>query len=356
MSNDRENLKTRQLINFLIEDRYRVLRHATLLLGMLAGLYDSNFSNAYSGYYKYYSIFSAYIAFITMFYINVYVLVPYFFFKGRYVLYLVLLVIVVMAGLSSMSYILNTHLGAYRIPESPKQIQDFYEGTVISICVIMVTTTVKLLQRWAKDNQRIAELNNLTLRMELNELRNQINPHFLFNMLNNVKALIRTNPELATTVIIKLSEFLRFQLYENSEDKTLLTSEINFLSNFVNLEKIRRDNLSVTIESKMDQQTMRSVFVPPNLFIMFVENAIKHSVDITDKDTYIKMQFEIANNKLHFSCTNSISPVYSVSDKKSSGLGLVNIKRRLELLYQGEYTLDITATDNVYTVDLTIPV
>ena len=228
MSNDRENLKTRQLINFLIEDRYRVLRHATLLLGMLAGLYY-HFSNAYSGYYKYYSLFSAYIAFITMFYINVYVLVPYFFFKGRYVLYLVLLVIVVMAGLSSMSYILNTHLGAYRIPESPKQIQGFYEGTVISICVIMVTTTVKLLQRWAKDNQRIAELNNLTLRMELNQVINQINPHFLFNMLNNVKALIRTNPELATNVIIKLSEFLRFQLYENSEDKTLLTSTKFFI-------------------------------------------------------------------------------------------------------------------------------
>jgi LytS/YehU family sensor histidine kinase len=290
-----------------------------------------------------------------MFYINIYVLVPYFFFRGRYVIYLAVLAVVVMAGLSSMSYILNTRLGAYRIVED--RAQDFYEGTIVSICVILVTTTLKLLQRWAKDNERIAELKNLALRMELNELRNQINPHFLFNMLNNVKALIRTNPEMAITVIMKLSEFLRFQLYENSEEKTLLTSEINFLSNYVNLEKIRRDNLFVTIDSKLGNPPSRSVFVPPNLFIMFVENAVKHSVDFTEKGSHIAMQFEAVDNKLRFSCVNSVNPAYAVSDKpNSSGLGLVNIKRRLELLYQDNYRLDISATTNEYKVDLIIPI
>jgi LytS/YehU family sensor histidine kinase len=104
------------------------------------------------------------------------------------------------------------------------------------------------MQRWTKDNARMAELSNITLNMELNELRNQINPHFLFNMLNNVKALIRTDPEKATTVIMKLSEFLRYQLYENTEEKTSLVTELNFLSNFLNLEKIRRDNLSISID------------------------------------------------------------------------------------------------------------
>ena len=356
MTDDRENLKTGKLINFVVEDRYRLLRHVIFLLGLFALLYTANFSTTYPGQYRYYILFSVYIVFISMFYINMYVLVPYFFFKDRYALYLILLIIVVTLGLSAVGYILNILLGDYRILEGrPEDRRGFYEGAIESVCVILVTTTLKLLQRWAKDNERIAELKNLTLRMELNELRSQISPHFLFNMLNNIKALVRTNPEMATTVIIKLSEFLRFQLYENSEEKTLLTSEINFLSNFVNLEKIRRDNLFVTIQSKMGQQTARNIFVPPNLFIMFVENAVKHSVDLTDKDAHIDIQFEATNNKLHFSCTNSVNPAYPVSDKKNGGLGLVNIKRRLELLYQDKYSLEITATDKVYTVNLTIP-
>lgn len=358
MANDRENLKTKQLINFLVDDRYRLFRHVLLLVGLFILLYSADFSHTFPGHYKYYSLISAYLIFTAMFYINVSILVPHFFFKGHYLLYLILLIIVVLVGLFSVSYILNNLLGVYRVMEEKQGYsQGFFEGTVVSICVILVTTTLKLLQRWAKDNARLVELTNLTLRMELNELRNQISPHFLFNMLNNVKALIRTNPEMATTVIIKLSEFLRFQLYENSEEKTLLVSEINFLSNYVNLEKIRRDNLSLTIENKLDDQTSRMVSVPPNLFIMFIENAVKHSVDLTDQESYINIRFESINNKLlRFTCVNSVSPAYLVSDKKSSGLGLVNIKRRLELLYQDTYCLDITATDSVYKVDLKIPI
>jgi LytS/YehU family sensor histidine kinase len=291
-----------------------------------------------------------------MVYINIYVLVPFFFFRGWYILYLVLLVIVVITGLSAISYILDIYFLEHRISYRPKEIQGYYEGIVISICVVLVTTTVKLLQRWTKDNERIAELNNLTLRMELNELKNQINPHFLFNMLNNVKALIRTDPEKASAVIVKLSEFLRFQLYENNEDKTLLTSEINFLSNFINLEKIRRDNLSVSLESNADQRVLSSVFVPPNVFTTFVENAIKHSVDITDAATYINIRIEIENKMLRFTCSNSVSREHQVADKKNSGLGLANIKRRLELLYGDGYRLDIVAADNKYTITLIIPI
>jgi hypothetical protein len=186
--------------------------------------------------------------------------------------------------------------------------------------------------------------------------RYQLNPHFLFNMLNNVKALIRTDPEKASFVIVKLSEFLRFQLYENNEDKTLLTSEINFLSNFIGLEKIRRDNLSVSLQSNTDQRVLSSVFVPPNLFTTFVENAIKHSVDLTDTETYIHINIMVENQKLYFTCSNSVSHEYRVADKKNSGLGLVNIKRRLELLYGDSYSLDINAAEHKYTVTLIIPI
>ncbi|HMI06370.1 MAG TPA: histidine kinase [Flavobacterium sp.] len=192
--------------------------------------------------------------------------------------------------------------------------------------------------------------------MELNELRNQINPHFLFNMLNNVKALIRSNPEKASAVIIKLSEFLRYQLYENNDEKTFLTSEINFLSNFINLEKIRHEDLSVAIQSKTDKRTLNNIFVPPNLFTTFVENAVKHSVDISGKESYINISIEVENKKLYFVCRNSKNPDYPVSGQNHSGLGLANIKRRLELLYHDTYCLEVTSTEKEYTINLTIPV
>ncbi|MGJ1366211.1 sensor histidine kinase [Sphingobacterium spiritivorum] len=192
--------------------------------------------------------------------------------------------------------------------------------------------------------------------MELNELKNQINPHFLFNMLNNIKALTRSNPEAASVVIMKLSEFLRYQLYENNEDKTLLVSEINFLSNFVNLEKIRRDSLSITIQNDVDPKILNSIFIPPNLFTTFVENAVKHSVSVEDTDAYIRIQITLENGRLQFNCKNSKTADYHNPDKKNSGLGLNNIKRRLKLLYDRQYQLDISSSDREYIVNLSIPV
>lgn len=356
MGHDTQHLKNKQVINFLVKGRYRWARHAALLLGFLALIYTSGFPHQFQGVYKYYSILSTYIVYVLMFYINMYLLVPVFFFKARYILYLVLVVVLVMTGLGTVKYIINTYLDPHRILVSMANYNAF-TGTVISIAIILVTTTVKLMQRWTKDNERMAELSNITLNMELNELRNQINPHFLFNMLNNVKALIRVDPEKATTVIMKLSEFLRYQLYENTEEKTSLVAELNFLSNFLNLEKIRRDNLSISIENKTDARTAGTVFIPPNLFTTFVENAVKHSVDISGQEAQINISISIEDRKLYFICSNSKGAVAPVStDKKNSGLGLINIKRRLELLYQDKHMLQINTSDAVYTVNLIIPV
>jgi LytS/YehU family sensor histidine kinase len=288
-----------------------------------------------------------------MVYINIYVLVPLFFFKTRYLTYFIVLVLVGVIGLNAIGYCFDNFFSEYRVVNIPQG--GIYEGVLMCIPIILTTTTVKLLQKWIKDSQRITELNDLTLRMELNELRNQINPHFLFNMLNNVKALIRTDPEKATTVIMKLSEFLRYQLYENAEEKTLLTSEIDFLSNFINLEKIRREDLSVDIHVDIDKRTMNSIFIPPNLFTTFVENAVKHSVNITGDDHYIKIDIKMEENKLYFTCINSKNSDFSAFDNQYGGLGLVNIKRRLELLYPNTHELDIISTDKEYIVTLIVP-
>ncbi|PWV55890.1 sensor histidine kinase [Chitinophaga sp. S165] len=356
MKQDHVELNDAKIIRLIIDDRYRILRHAGIVLGVLAMIFFSNEVLDYRGGYRYLRLFSVSGCLIIMCYINMNILVSRLFFRGRYILYLVLLVLVVVACRIILSWLLDTF-------STPEQLAirmaehklGLYEGTLILIAVVMVTTTMKLFQRWARDNERMAALRNITLTMELNELRNQINPHFLFNMLNGIKALVRSDPDRATIVIMKLSEFLRYQLYENNEEKTLLSSEIKFLSNFLSLEKLRRDNLSVDISSETTPRILNMVALPPNLFTTFLENAVKHSVDISGAASYIRVKIEVIGDKLHFSCLNSRDPDYRPSDNRSSGLGLANIKRRLELLYGGSYYLETSSTSKEYNVKLMIP-
>ncbi|QRA41312.1 sensor histidine kinase [Chryseobacterium cucumeris] len=346
------------VIDFLVEAKYGFRRHLLFLIFFFFLLYSARFWHWYSGIYQYYVLFFVYVILIAMVYINIYVLVPRFFFKTKYVTYLVLLVLMGVMGLNFIGYSFRHLFQDFRTQYIPKDNErgGIYEGVLMCIPIILTTTTIKLLQKWISDNKRINELSNLTLNMELNELRNQINPHFLFNMLNNVKALIRTDPAKASVVIVKLSEFLRYQLYENSEEKTLLTSEIDFLSNFLNLEKIRRDNFSFDIQVNIDQRVISSTFIPPNLFTTFVENAVKHSVDLSGRESWVKIEINIDNRLLYFRCVNSRSEGYLPADKRSSGLGLANITRRLELLYNDTFDLKIESDDTEYSVNLKIPV
>ena len=351
-------LKNTRLLQLMVDDRYRVLRHTVLLLISLSVIFYSNWQTEYHGADKYYRVLCVYGLLIIMCYINMLVLVPQFFFKGKYLLYLLLLSLLAVVFQGLMDMVLHKYLSSGQfINKDARQLDNHgsYEGFIMVVSVIMLTTLIKLFQRWTRDNGRIAELQTIALRTELNELKNQINPHFLFNMLNGIKALIRTDPEKATLIIMKLSEFLRYQIYENNEERTLLKSEITFLSNFLNLEMIRRDNLSVEINLPVMPGILNTFFVPPNLFTTFVENAVKHSVNVSGEQSYITISFSIVDNQLQFSCVNSKDPRFTAVDKKNSGMGLANIKRRLALLYNDGYYLDVQSTTNQFIVTLKIP-
>lgn len=352
-------IKNTKIIQWMVEERYRVLRHVILLFSVFAILFYSDQLSEYSGVYKYYRLLSVYGILTITFYVNMNILVPRFFFTNRYIIYSILLFLLVQVCLYTLKFLLNDFLQPDTIgvqPNNSDVSKGPYESTIIIVSVILVTTMIKLFQRWIRDNEKITELNNITMKMEMKGLRNQINPHFLFNMLNGIKALVRTDPEKAVTVIMKLSEFLRYQLYENNEEKILLKSEMVFLINFLDLEKLRRDNLSVDISpDKDDLFLFNGVFLPPNLFTTFVENAVKHSVNITGTRSHIKIGIEIKENKLYFNCINSIDPGYIPSREKSSGLGLANIKRRLALLYGDNHCLKIDTIGEEYNVKLIIP-
>ena len=348
-----------KVIRFITEDKYKWLRHIALLLGVWVILYYSKDVAEYRETFKYLRALFLYVSLVLMLYININVLVPIFFFTGRYVIYFSLLILLVILSLSVMSIIDNIFFFNKNTlnPQSAYVDRRFYEAIIFSILIILATTMIKLFQQWMKDNQRIIELNKINFNLELNALKNQINPHFLFNMLNGIKSLVRSDPDKAAIVIVKLSEFLRYQLYEDNDKHTLLKSEINFLSNFLELETIRRDNLSAEISCNTDFSSIKNVFLPPNLFTTFVENAVKHSVDISGEESFVHVNFNVKGSKLYFSCDNSKDPNYlPSSSKKSSGLGLENTKRRLELLYGDHHTLEINSTKTKYEIKLTIPV
>lgn len=366
MAAECQDFRDKKVLDFLIDKRYQIKRHVLFLTVFLLMLYGGSFVDSYGTPYGYYAAATVYIIFVFMFYVNMYVLVPCFLFRSKYLGYAVFLILLAVSGVQILSYFhenyFNLHLHqdyaeAHRLMHKEiNRRSDFYGVIVVCASLISVSTTIKLLQRWLKDNERITELKNLTFEMELNELKNQVSPHFLFNMLNNVKALIRTNPEMANTVIIRLSEFLRYQLYENSGERIILASELEFVSNFLNLEQIRKDNFKVEIENHIDKNTLNTTFISPGLFTVFIENAIKHSVDPNGDETFVKIIVDIKDKQLHFVCINSKTEENQhLLKNKSNGLGLANIKRRLELLYSNNYQLNIANNPNEYIVNLTIP-
>lgn len=206
--------------------------------------------------------------------------------------------------------------------------------------------------------ERISELMQISYKHELNALRNQINPHFLFNMLNNINHLVRTRPEQANEVISKLSGFLRHQIYRTDDEHVQLSSEIEFLENFLDLEKIRRDHFSITTQISnldKDQRAIDAIFLPANLFTTFVENAVKHSVSLSDAETFIRLDFIIHSKTLEFICTNSKDNEYAV-ESKDSGVGLATMRKRLDLIYAKDYQLTIDNREEEFVVKLILPV
>ena len=350
---DKRNIIEESIIDFLLRKDRKIIRHCIFLLFFFIFLFSSGIYLQFPENVRVLWFTNVYILFIAMFYINVYCLVP-FFLRRKYISYFTLLTSLILVSVLIL-HLINRYVLHVVTPDTVFFKLRLIYAFLLSITFIMLTTTIKLLQNWIEDKDKIFELEKLTHEMELIELKNQINPHFLFNMLNNVKALIRKEPEEAVNTILKLSEFLRFQLYENKNNKKSLYSEVQFLSNFLELEQKRREHLIVTIKNNIDLETQNKYLIPYNLFTIFIENAVKHSVDIYNNPSYIDITFTINNNELYLECRNSVCPDFIISDTKNRGLGLVNIKRRLKLLYKDSYKLEIQKLEYEYIVLLNIP-
>lgn len=191
--------------------------------------------------------------------------------------------------------------------------------------------------------------------LELAFLKAQINPHFLFNTLNSVYARIFDTDEQAANLVLQLSELMRYNLYETDQAKITLDKELAYLQNYLDLERNRLADQNVLIDYQ--QQGDPSAYqIAPLLLITFVENAFKHGVKGSTTPAYVQVTADIREEGLRFTVENSVPPKRSAVERapKSGGVGLGNVRRRLEALYTGRYTLSVTATDDTYVVCLTI--
>lgn len=191
--------------------------------------------------------------------------------------------------------------------------------------------------------------------MEINFLRAQIQPHFLFNALNSIYGLIIEN-EKASKVVIQLADLLRFSLYDSAKKYITLREEIGFLSNYLLLEKMRHKESRVQIEYDFGKIENQERIITPLILITFIENAFKHGINASIKNAWIKLSITEKEGLLTFHAANN-KPIVTIGKKNNEttgNLGLKNVRRRLELEYQMRYSLDINETDDVYEVTLVL--
>lgn len=194
------------------------------------------------------------------------------------------------------------------------------------------------------------EKEKLQKEMELKYLKEQVNPHFLFNSLNSIYALSRQSSPETPDLVMQLSELMRYQLESSKKDNVLLKEEIEFIENYLLLEEKRLSNrCHIEFVIKGDIKELK---IAPMLLIPFVENAIKHGAQSTNQQSTIDISVTIENSSLHFCAVNSKPKVMPIA--KREGLGLENVKRRLNLLYPNAHVLDIANLENEYKVNLTI--
>lgn len=189
---------------------------------------------------------------------------------------------------------------------------------------------------------------------QLAYLKEQINPHFYMNMLNNIHGMIEIDPEKAQAMVIDMSHLMRYMLYESSKPMISLSEEIAFLRNYLNLMRQRFPEKLVSITSRFpSEQEIAGISLPPLLFLVFIENAFKHGISYREP-SFVAVDMMVSDGTLQFNCMNSNHSKQSESIEQI-GIGLNNIRRRLALIYGKEVTLSLSEHDSTYTVNLTIP-
>ncbi|MCQ6961437.1 sensor histidine kinase [Mucilaginibacter aquariorum] len=288
---------------------------------------------------------------ISVFYLNYSLLIPRFLDKKNYKLYAAGIVAAIIAfglikyggGLVFKSYILV----GLRKHESTFW-EYFFKTTFTTTVFLFLSAVLKFTVDWFLNERVQRDLENQRLSAELSFLKSQINPHFLFNSLNSIYSLAYQKSDTTPEAILKLSEIMRYMLYECNDNKVELTKELQYLQNYIDLQKIRFGNKAF-IDFEVTGEITNQHIVPL-LLISFIENAFKHGI-ANDALAPIKLKINLEDGHLYFFIQNK---KHTHNRDSSGGIGLANVRRRLDLLYPGKYNLDIRDEADTYTCQLSL--
>lgn len=334
------------LPGFLLKPDYRFCRHLLVQVVVLLITLNVFWDEPDAILRERFTVWMVYFLLIdAIIYTNIYFLVPRLLLKGK-TLYYILSVFALLFFAVFIIGLLQTTLPENKATESlPPVVQILGSLSSLAGFGILITglTALLLFRNRLENAKRIRDLERSTMEIELANLQNQINPHFLFNMLNNANILAGEDAQKSSHLLARLYDLLHYQITGSSKETVSLKEDISFLNDYLALEKTRRDRFSYALRTEGDC----NLPIPPLLFIPFVENAVKHN---PGNDSYVSLIFRITGERLYFQCENPKAK--SSYTKKEGGIGLVNIKKRLDLLYGKNYRLDLLDGQDKYTVIL----
>ncbi len=307
--------------------------------------------------------------YLILFLVNVYILVPRLLLKKKYTNYFVfvsaLIVLVIAVNMISQSgfphkpgsMIENSPEGlmppGLNAPMQKPPIMAFADNFIICILLVGAGTTIKLMSKWLSEESLRKDAEKEQLKTNLALLRHQVSPHFFMNTLNNIHSLIELDSEKAQNAVERLSTLMRYLLYDSAQNTIELKKEIEFIYSFISLMQLRHsDEVEVSV---LIPEQIPDIKIPPMLFISLLENAFKHGVSYPKK-SYIYFEIQIHENTLCCIIKNSKHKTVANHYDQYPGIGLENIKKSLNLLYEQDYKLDISDKENEFEVNLTIPV
>ena len=294
------------------------------------------------------------IPYLTIFLIHNYLIAPRYLLRRQAIPYLLTNLVLVVTVFTIVHFYQQAvmHEASYIAQRDAITNHEIYWNVLFALFMNGTNGGIKLLYQSLRDEQQMEILKQENLRAEINALTYQINPHFFMNTLNNIHALIDLDPAAAQAAVIDLSKMMRYVLYDSEKEIVSLTNDIRFLKNYIDLMRIRySDKVEITLDAP--RELPEEVAIPPLLLIVFVENAFKHGVSYTQK-SFIHISIFYADGHLTALISNS-RPTHE-EPPQSTGIGMENVRKRLDLTYgPNGYTLETHEEQNNYTIKLVIP-
>ena len=302
------------------------------------------------------------VPFYIIFLLNNHVLFPFLFAKKRYTIYALVSVVLIAAIFSALEFYEQSEDLGIAWPFGPLAHADRQHisltvfpwwGNMIAAAMMLAANNIlRRMYRSMQADEDSERLQRQNIQAEMYYLKHQINPHFFMNTLNNIHALVDINTESAKQAIIELSDMMRYVVYDTSKDSIPLRQDIEFITNYIELMRIRYPE-DVDITFVHPKLISNKVIVPPLIFIVFVENAFKHGVSY-DGESYIHIEISCTESQVIAHFENS---VHKAKESHQSGIGLENVRKRLDLIYGKDYTLQIEDdVEGKYCITLKIPI